>query len=334
MRVVKVEENKNNIVAKTNALVGAKGHLSEASQKMLAMVISMIRSDDTELTKYALSKQHYMEMVDTTTRNEVWFEDRARELMRNPFKIDGKLFNWCSMVDLEDVPGYIVFDIHPYLKPHLLQLGKNLGFTQYNIVNVLSLKGDYVPRLYELFKMEFDQYIDQYKKKYNKTPNSYMFELDIAWLREFLLIPDSYLYGDIKRNIIKKAEKQLEAKTDIKFSWQEIKKVGRKVTGLHISIRKNDKGSSDWLATRKAFISHVREKYKPTPEDNIFPIVVSTNQGDLKLDKDGKLYMVANKKDLGIVDYDSMQSNKLWDWLYEQVKENKIILEEVGGTDS
>ena len=328
MRVVKVEENKNNIVAKTNALMSAKGHLSETSQKMLAMVISMIRADDTELTKYALKISDYTEMIGSDSKNNKLLKDRAEELMRNPFWIDGQLFNWCSLVDIKSVSGYIVFDIHPYLKPHLLQFGKNLGFTQYNIVNILSLKGDYVPRLYEFFKMEFEQYKAQYKKKYNKTPNSYMFELDIEWLREFLLIPDSYLYGDIKRNIIKKAEKQLEAKTDIKFSWQEIK-IGRRVTGLHISIKKNDKGSSDWLATRKAFISHVREKYKPTPEDNIFPIVVSTNQGDLKLDKDGKLYMVANKKDLGIVDYDSMQSNKLWDWLYEQVKENKIILEEV-----
>jgi plasmid replication initiation protein len=327
MRVVKVEENKNNIVAKTNALMKAKGHLSETSQKMLAMVISMIRADDTELTKYALKISDYTKMINSDSKNDQALKDKAEELMRNPFWIGKRLFNWCSMVDLESTPGYIVFDIHPFLKPHLLQLGKSLGFTQYKIVNILSLKGDYVPRLYELFKMEFEQYKAQYKARYNKIPKSYMFELDMEWLREFMLIPDSYRYNDIKRNIIKKAEKQLEAKTDIKFSWQEIK-LGRKVTGLHISIKSNDKGSSDWLSTRKAFIDHVREKYKPTPEDNIFPIVVSTNQGDLKLDKDGKLYMVANKKDLGIVDYDSMQSNKLWDWLYEQVKENKIILKE------
>jgi plasmid replication initiation protein len=328
MRVVKVEENKNNIVAKTNALIGAKGHLSEASQKMLAMVISMIRADDTELTKYALKISDYSKMINSDSNNAQALKDRAEELMRNPFWIGGKLFNWCSLVDVDDVPGYIVFDVHPLLKPHLLDLQNALGFTQYSIVNILSLKGDYVPRLYELFKMEFEQYKAQYKAKYKKTPQSFMFELDMVWLREFMLIPDSYRYNDIKRNIIKKAEKQLKDKTDIKFSWQEIK-VGRKVTGLHIAIKDNERGSSDWLVTRKAFIAHVREKYKPTPEDNIFPIVVSTNQGKLKLDKDGKIYMVANKKDLGIVDYDSMQSNKLWDWLYEQVKENKIILEEI-----
>ena len=329
MRVVKVEENKNNIVAKTNALMSAKGHLSETSQKMLAMVISMIRADDTELTKYALKISNYTELIGSDSKNNKLLKDRAEELMRNPFWIDGQLFNWCSLVDIKSVPGYIVFDIHPYLKPHLLNLRDSLGFTQYNIINILSLKGDYVPRFYELLKKEFEQYKAQYKAKYNKTPSSYMFELDIAWLREFMQIPDSYLYGDIKRNIIKKAEKQIEAKTDIKFSWQEIK-IGRKVTGLHISIKSNDKGSNDWLKSRKAFITHIRNIYKPSADDNKFPVIVRTNQGELKIDKNGELYLVSNQKDLGIVDYNAMQSNKLWDWLYKNIKNEEITLEDIG----
>ena len=326
MRVVKVEENKNNIVAKTNALIGAKGHLSEASQKMLAMVISMIRADDTELTKYALKISDYTKMINSDSNNAQALKDRAEELMRNPFWIGGKLFNWCSLVDVDDVPGYIVFDVHPLLKPHLLDLQNALGFTQYSIVNILSLRGDYVPRLYELFKMEFEQYKAQYKAKYKKTPKSYMFELDMEWLREFMLIPDSYRYNDIKRNIIKKAEKQLEAKTDIKFTWQEIK-LGRKVTGLHIAISKNDKGSSDWLATRKAFIAHVREKYKPNIEKGIYPTIISAKNGDLKIDRDGKLYIAASAGTLpGTLDH--TQSDKLWDWLYDGVRSGEFELVE------
>jgi plasmid replication initiation protein len=182
-------------------------------------------------------------------------------------------------------------------------------------------------KTYKTTRIFLFQSKDQYKKKYNKTPKSFMFEIELEWLREFMTIPNSYRYNDIKRNIIVKAEKQLETKTDIKFDWDEIK-FGRKVTGLRIWIKDNNKGSNDWLATRKAFIAHVREKYKPTAEDNIFPTIVSTPQGDIKLDNSGKIYLFSNQKDLGIVDYDSKQSNKLWDWLYEQVKENKIILKE------
>lgn len=327
MRRVEVEKNNNNIVAKANPLIKSKGHLSETSQKLVAMIISMIRADDTELTQYALKRTDYLEKIDSSSNNAELLYQRAEELMNNPFRVDGKLFNWCSMVDFKSVPGYIVFDIHPKLKPYLLELRDTLGFTQYNIINILSLKGDYVPRFYELLKMEFEQYKAQYKKKYKKTPKKFMFEIELEWLREFMAIPDSYLYGDIKRNILKKAEKQLEAKTDIKFEWQEIK-FGRKVTGLHVWIKDNDKGSEDWLCSRKKFIDHVRKHYKPTPEDNIFPTIISTQNGEIKLDNSGKLYLLANKKDLGIVDYNSMQSSKLWDWLYEQAKEDKIILKD------
>jgi hypothetical protein len=179
-----------------------------------------------------------------------------------------------------------------------------------------------------LLKMEFEKYKNRYQKEHKKTPKSYTFEIEIEWLREFFQIPDSYRFNDIKRNIILKSEKQLREKTDIRFSWKEVK-TGKKVTSISITIKKNDKGSSDWLATRRNFIAYIREEYKPNYDKNIFPTIISTNQGDLKLDSNGKLYLLPNNKGLNIVDYSSIQSNKLWSWLYENVKNEQVTLNSI-----
>ena len=59
MNIINVEENKNNVIKKANELIKAKGELSGTAQKMLAMLISMIRADDTEFQIYALKIDDY-----------------------------------------------------------------------------------------------------------------------------------------------------------------------------------------------------------------------------------------------------------------------------------
>ena len=68
------------------------------------------------------------------------------------------------------------------------------------------LKSAYVIRLYELIIMEWSQY-----KHYNSNAKSFTFELEIEELKTFE-IPESYLYKDIRVNIIDKAKKQFEEK--------------------------------------------------------------------------------------------------------------------------
>jgi plasmid replication initiation protein len=217
MNEIQIEEHKNNIVAKSNELIQAKGSLSGTAQKMLASLISMLRIDDTEFQEYALRIDDYLKLIGSSSKNKKFLEEQAMELMRNPFRVDGKVFNWCSMVDLERINGYIIFDIHIKLKPYLLELKERGNFTQYKIVNILSLKGEYSPRLYEYFIMEFNQQI-KYKKECVIT-------LKIDNLRSFLQIPKSYRYNNIKIQIMEKAKRDFKDHTDIQFTYIE-KKIG------------------------------------------------------------------------------------------------------------
>jgi len=317
MNIISIEDNKNNQIKKHNNIIKAKGSLSNTSQKMLAMLISMIRTDDSEFQKYALRIEDYRKEIGSKNKDTEFYVKQAEELMKNPFRIEKKLFNWCSMVDWGSVDGYIVFSIHNDLKPYLLNLQKH--FTTYNIVNVLSLRGDYSPRLYEYLVMEWKEFKRIYKKRYNKTPKSYTIELKIDWIREHLGITKGYLYADIKRQIIKVAQKQFREKTDIQFDYKE-QKIGNRVDKLLIRISDNNKGSNDYLVTIQSFIKYIRDKYKPDITNDIFPTIIDAKEGNIKIDIEGKLYLSTLGK---TIDYDNKQSQKLWNWLYDMAKEGR-----------
>ncbi len=317
MNIISIEDNKNNVVKKHNNIIKAKGELSSTAQKMLAMLISMVRSDDSEFQEYALSINNYRKEIGSSNKDTEFYVKQAEELMRNPFRIEKKLFNWCSKVDWGKLDGYIVFSIHNDLKPYLLNLQKN--FTTYNIVNILSLRGDYSPRLYEYLLMEWNEFKSNYKKRHNKTPKSYTIELEIGWLREHLGISKGYRYNDIKRQIIEVAKKQFLAKTDIQIDYTE-EKIGRRVNSLKITIRGNNKGSRDYLATKQSFIAYIRNKYNPDITNDVFPTIIDTKKGDIKIDNKGNLYLSCKGK---IVDYDNKQSQIFWDWLYDMAKDGK-----------
>ena len=153
------------------------------------------------------------------------------------------------------------------------------------------------------------------------------FELKIDRMRELFEIPQSYQYSSgIKLRILDKAVEQFEKKTDIKITYTE-QKIGRKVDRIIITVRANDKGSADPQRSRKGFIGFVREKYKPNIEKGIYPTIISTKNGDLKIDRDGKLYIAASAGTLpGTLDH--TQSDKLWDWLYDGVRSGEFELVE------
>jgi len=311
MNIISIEDNKNNTIKKANKLIEAKGALSSTAQKMLIMLISMIRADDSDFQKYALNISDFKKEIGITNNEVKFYVERAKELMKNPFEIDKKLFNWCSSVDYGSIEGYLVFDIHNDLKPYLLELQEN--FTTYNIVNILALRGDYTPRLYEYFLMRFNDYKAKYKKKYKKTPKSFTFEIELDWLRSTYKIPDSYRYNNIKTQIIENAKKQFKEKTNIKFDYKEYK-LGRKVVRLIITVKDNNKGSNDFLVDLQSFIRFVRR--------NLVNQDIWKGQGMiLSVDMNGNIY---DKKTLK--EYTNKNAQEVWKKWYELAKKDELSI--------
>jgi len=320
MNLISIEDNKNNKIKKANSLIEASGALSSTAFKMLCMIIGMIRADDSEFQEYALNITDYFSQVDSSSKNVEFAKDRALDLMKNPFEVQkGVWFNWCSKVDIVKVEGYIVFSIHNDLKPYLLDLQKN--FTTYNIVNILALRGDYTPRLYEYFLMRFNEYRSTYKKQHNKPPKSFTFELEIDWLRDTFKVPNSYRYNNIKVQIIEVAKKQFKAKTDIKFTYEE-QKLGRKVMRLIIKVENNNQGSNNVLLSLQSFIKHIRHTCKPDVSNEVYPTIITTTEGNIKIDSKCNLYLIT--KDNKTKNYNAKESQKIWEWLYSLAKDNKL----------
>lgn len=310
MEIINIEKEKNNIVKKHNDLIRAKGELSTTAQKMLAMIISMIRTDDTEFQRYALNIEEYKKLSNLSNNEINFYVKQAEELMRNPFKIDKKLFNWCSMVDYGSMEGFIIFDIHPDLRKYLLQLKEN--FTQYQLVNVLQLRGKYSLKLYEYITMEFNKV-----KKYKPKTKQIKIEININELREFLNLPKSYKYNHIKEQIIKKTQKDLENFTNIKFTFEE-SKIGKKVKSLVLTVKDNLSGSNDFLLDLKSFIKYMRINHV---NDDILT-VKDKNTGEtllLSVDLEGKLYDKFSVRQIN-----SKRSKEMWETLYEFAKNNKL----------
>ena len=283
MQMVDVKEDKNNIVKKHNQLIKSKNILSGTAHKMLSMVISMIRIDDAELQQYALRQEDYLKLIGSKSKDREFYITQAEELMSNPFRIDGKLFNWCSMVDYESMEGFLIFEIHKDLKPHLLDLKCN--FTEYSIFNILSLRGNYSPKLYELFIMKWNEY-----KHYKKSAKSFTFDVTIQYLRDKLNIPDTYRYDNIKKQIITVAQKQFKEYTDIQFTYTE-QKIGRKVDRLIITIKPNAKKIDKKIVSANDYPIEVMA-LKGTPNfSNDEDFIIAYDDGSFQLKKANGSYI-------------------------------------------
>jgi plasmid replication initiation protein len=228
--------SKENYVTKSEALLKARYHLGELALKLISIIYSNVKRSD-EVGKFYeikvidianLMNKNYGEMYNL-------LKDATDELLSSPVRIEDKekkewvAFNWISDAQYRD--GVISFSISQRLKPFVLDLKQK--FLKYKLENILSLRGTYVIRLYEILKDKFNE-----QKRYNKKCE---FILSVKELKEMLEIPKSYQYSShIKLRILKKAKKQFAIHTDITFNFEEIK-TGRKVTHIKFIIKENSK---------------------------------------------------------------------------------------------
>lgn len=319
MKSIEIKDNKNNIIKKHNDLVNrARYSLSEDGIKLVSMLIAMIHKDDETFQEYHIKVSEFSKLKGSSSKNDYDSVHKIiKELLSCPIQIGNLQANFIASGEYKEGTATAVFEISQKLKPYLLELKKD--FLEYNINDILSLKSSYVIRLYELMAQEWNQYIH-----YNKNAKSFTFDLDVDEMRNLFEIPKSQLYGDIKRHIIEKAKEQFKEKTNIIFDYKEYK-IGKSVKKLIITVESNNKGSNDIFASRKAFINFIRKEYSPDASKNHFPIVISTKSGDIKVNLNGEIYLSGED----VTTYNNKQADKLWDWLYDLVKNNPSLLKSI-----
>ncbi len=308
--------NCKTIFKKAEDLLLARYELNELSIKLMCSVISMLRTDDTEFAEcYVLRVADWKELSGLSGRSVYENLERAtKELISNPITIERPhggflIVNWLSEAEWVPGNGEMELRIAPKLKPYLLELKSK--FLEYDIANILRLKSTYVIRLYELLKHEYK------KVAHYNGQEKVLFEISVQGLRDMFQIPDSYRYDAIKRNILDKAQAQFKEKTDIKIEYEEVKR-GRAVDRIEFIISANNKGSNDFLASEKAFISYMRKNY--INKDIVETIDQHTEEKLLlSVDQEGKLYnKYSNAK------IDNKRSQEIWSGLYKIAQKEEV----------
>jgi len=213
--------NRNTLVTKSNVLIEANYKLGATEQKIILSLASNIQPSDSDFKTYTLSVKDFHKFLGLKGSPK-YSELRAitKQLMQKVFevKIENKVIqvSWLSYVAYNEDEGRIEIRFDPFLKPYLLQLKRE--FTSYKLENIVKLKSSYAIRIYELLK--------QYEKIKERT-------FQVKELRELLGTNDIYpAYANFKQRVLNPALKELDKKTDISFSFEEIKH-GKKVDRLN-----------------------------------------------------------------------------------------------------
>jgi hypothetical protein len=143
--------------------------------------------------------------------------------------------SWVYMVGYVEHESRIEIRIVPELLPYLTKLTKN--FTKYKLANVAKFKSTYSYRIYEfLSRWGHGEYT-----------------VSIVWLKERLELTDKYDRMDrFKADVIDVAVKEISATSDIKVTYEQIKK-GRNIVAFRFIYtrtpdKKLPKGESEPLA--------------------------------------------------------------------------------------
>jgi len=231
-------------------------------QRLVLYILALIDKRDNDFKPYRISIKELGNILGTARKDlYTQFDKATNGLMTKiirwieaPYTEDETLHKvtWCSHAAMTKGKGFVQISFDPHLRPFLLALKGY--FTIYELRAVIRLKNHYSLRLYQFLK--FNQGMG---RKDGRTTALAPFE----WLREYLgADSEAYThYGHFKSKVLRPAQKDIHAKTDILFDFVQHKE-GRRVTCLEFSWRNNP----DYDQMEMPFL-HVpeQEPKQPTP---------------------------------------------------------------------
>lgn len=216
------------IVKKRNELARSKISISNAEgSRILANLIACVRHDDTQFKdtyrvpvkdfisdkgggSYSRIKAVCRELSKATAEIEEPDPDGAHPIFR--------IYTFFSSLVYRK--GVVEARFNQEMQPLLLDLRR--CFTQYNLLEYLTLPSIYSQKLFEILK------------SWANTPEV---TLPIAELHRMLDTPDSFRknFAAFRRFVLQKAHKDILARTSLRFDWQPLKQ-GRAVGAVRFTF--------------------------------------------------------------------------------------------------
>ena len=215
------------VVKKHNELVRSKINISsKTASRILACLVAAIRHGDTQFKEvYTVPVKNYLPPDKDGTAGSQYklVKEACRELIGatvekewpDPDNPDGDpIFNTMPfLTSIKYRKGNVEAKFNPEMSELLLQLRQ--FFTEYNLMEYLTLPSTYSQRLFEILK------------SWASLPEKV---LSVEELHRLLDTPPSFRadFKAFRVRVIEKAHKDILAHTSLRFEWEPVK-VGRSV---------------------------------------------------------------------------------------------------------
>ena len=230
-------------VVKSNTLIQkSRYRLTNEEQRILLYLISKIRPDEKENRSHIINIIEYCKVcgidIEDNSGLYAYIKKTVKSLADKSFWItfDGrteKLLRWIDRAEINKFDGNLSIKLNEELMPYLLQLKKD--YTQYRLLYVLSMKGKYSIRMYELFR----SYLFAGSKKTEKIfeIESFMRRLGMEDKTMLTYLKNITMF---KAKVLDKAIDEINERTDIQVKY-ELRKEKKKVTEIKFYITENEK---------------------------------------------------------------------------------------------
>jgi hypothetical protein len=242
--------SEKSLVVQSNPLIEARYSLGETEQKLLRVLVSMIKphTDTLEKCFYRFSVQDFAKFLGHGDVKSLHKEMRkiARRLKNAHVRVikpNGNIIetSWIASFEYPRNKGWIEFEISSKLEDELLRVKEQ--FTKYYLANISKLKGEYSVRIYEL--------VQQYANSNLRSR-----KIDLEELRGMLALPDAYKQSsNLFQRIIRPSHEEICAKTDITFSFRPIKESRKIIAVEFYDIQKK-------AVIPPSILSLIPEKYR------------------------------------------------------------------------
>lgn len=231
----------DNWIYQGNRLIEASYSLTVLEQKLIRVLASMIRKEDTDFTTYEFKAKDLSTILNINIKNIYKELDSITDKLMGRFiKIkddDKEKFQKRHVIEVADFEnGILTLKIHKDMMEFYMKLN---WYTKYQLKNVMQFKSTYSFRIYELLK--------QYQNIGYRI-------IDIEELRIILDIGKNEYprYANLKQKVLNVTLKEINEKTDIYIEFEEIKK-SRKVTSIKYKIyaKTNNMALEEVAATKE-----------------------------------------------------------------------------------
>jgi hypothetical protein len=227
---------KNYLIEKRNVLNEMRSNnMSLQELRFFSIYLSKINARDVSTRVVRFAMGDFQRIMDLGRVNPDYLMTVTNSLLRKVVNIPSEtggykafqIFKECQVEKDANNEWFVEIDAHDNALPLMFEF-KDRYFT-YELWNALSLKSSNQLRMYELLK--------QFEKLGERT-------ITLTDLKELLgLNKDDYpRYDNFKMRVLDGCQEALEIYTDIKFTYEPIKKSGRgrQVTGIKFTISRND----------------------------------------------------------------------------------------------